>query len=577
MRLRDRLPNYLTEADITDYETESSFIIYRDTNDTVGVNSQTGVLISRNTNSRIVFNAVLAAASAGSLLFIKDGTYTLDATGGATYAFLAGMQMIGAGEGTILNLTGCSLYIHNVDNCRISNLKLMGRYGIRIFEDTDGSSNHTLDHLHITQQDPGDQAGVFVYVNNSSITGIYIDHCFFDTCFLFGLYCSGEGVSRVIKDLHVSHCYVYKCGWGHVWGCGLDICENSDLYDSSVTDTTIEQSWESGIHTEIARTKENVIIANCISKDNGQKAGATYGAGYMVSKGMKVVNCISDTNINGFYCFSTGTYVTELSNCVDYGSTYAFNITGTGTTGKLVGRGCVSYNSTTKSLQVMASKFVDMEFTAIGSLSGASSTLTIGASGGSVVSYSRFNLTVLDPDPTPAIAVYTSYSNNNEFSGYIRCTNLIAFKLSNPTDTIVRDIHIDIDCTNGLAILFSDTVADCTVQNINIENTIAAHVCVTGIQNSGTAGEVVVLRQTCHIKDVTNPYMTVVFKSNWGSSTGTGAQQTVAHLLSATPTCIMLGDKELNAIPYQSAAADAANIYVTAAVNQDWTWYVAVD
>jgi hypothetical protein len=39
----------------------------------------------------------------------------------------------------------------------------------------------------------------------------------------------------------------------------------------------------------------------------------------------------------------------------------------------------------------------------------------------------------------------------------------------------------------------------------------------------------------------------------------------------------MLGDKELNAIPYQSAAANAANIYVTAAVNQDWTWYVAVD
>lgn len=63
---------------------------------------------------------------------------------------------------------------------------------------------------------------------------------------------------------------------------------------------------------------------------------------------------------------------------------------------------------------------------------------------------------------------------------------------------------------------------------------------------------------------------------NWGTSTGTGAQQTIAHGLAATPSCVMLSDKETGAVPYQSAAANATNIYVTAALNQDWSWLAKV-
>jgi hypothetical protein len=59
---------------------------------------------------------------------------------------------------------------------------------------------------------------------------------------------------------------------------------------------------------------------------------------------------------------------------------------------------------------------------------------------------------------------------------------------------------------------------------------------------------------------------------NRGASTGTGAQQTIAHGLSATPTYVWFSDKESGANAYQSAAADATNIYVTATVNQDYVW-----
>ena len=59
---------------------------------------------------------------------------------------------------------------------------------------------------------------------------------------------------------------------------------------------------------------------------------------------------------------------------------------------------------------------------------------------------------------------------------------------------------------------------------------------------------------------------------NSGTSTGTGAQQTIPHGLLVTPNRIQLTDLESGANPYQSAAADATNIYVLAVLNQDYLW-----
>jgi len=61
---------------------------------------------------------------------------------------------------------------------------------------------------------------------------------------------------------------------------------------------------------------------------------------------------------------------------------------------------------------------------------------------------------------------------------------------------------------------------------------------------------------------------------NSGASTGTGAQQTIAHGLSFTPTAqqIALTPGSATAAPYHSAAPDATNIYVTAVSGQAWYW-----
>ncbi len=61
---------------------------------------------------------------------------------------------------------------------------------------------------------------------------------------------------------------------------------------------------------------------------------------------------------------------------------------------------------------------------------------------------------------------------------------------------------------------------------------------------------------------------------NSGASTGTGAQQTVAHGLAFTPTRqqIALTAGSATALPFHSAAPDGTNIYVTATLDQPWYW-----
>jgi len=59
---------------------------------------------------------------------------------------------------------------------------------------------------------------------------------------------------------------------------------------------------------------------------------------------------------------------------------------------------------------------------------------------------------------------------------------------------------------------------------------------------------------------------------NSGNNTGTGAQQAIPHGLSGIPNRVILWDIEIGANAYQSAVADANNIYLLAVINQDYGW-----
>lgn len=67
---------------------------------------------------------------------------------------------------------------------------------------------------------------------------------------------------------------------------------------------------------------------------------------------------------------------------------------------------------------------------------------------------------------------------------------------------------------------------------------------------------------------------------NTGTATGTGAQQTIAHGCAFTPTYdqVFLTERSTGgALAYQSAAPDATNIYITAALNKTYNWRVSRD
>jgi hypothetical protein len=68
-----------------------------------------------------------------------------------------------------------------------------------------------------------------------------------------------------------------------------------------------------------------------------------------------------------------------------------------------------------------------------------------------------------------------------------------------------------------------------------------------------------------------------ILSTNAGSTTGTGAEQTIAHGLSDTPLYVWFTDIEDGANAYQSSAADATNIYVTAVEGKDYAWRVDID
>lgn len=65
---------------------------------------------------------------------------------------------------------------------------------------------------------------------------------------------------------------------------------------------------------------------------------------------------------------------------------------------------------------------------------------------------------------------------------------------------------------------------------------------------------------------------------NQGTSTGTGAQQTIAHLMPLIiPDVITLSEWRTGlAVPYQSADATVTNIYPFAVLNKTYQWYVAM-
>jgi nitrous oxidase accessory protein NosD len=152
------------------------------------------------------------------------------------------------------------------------------------------------------------------------------------------------------------------------------------------------------------------------------------------------------------------------------------------------------------------------------------------------------------------------YCNYNNVTNIIITSNIVidnsdnGITLNNVNGALVTSNIVSNN--GGYAISMASYTSDVTISFNRFSNNIA------GVYEKGAVSNTI-------IKD-NQGYVT----ENSGSSTGTGAQQTVAHGLVGTPTIVILSNGNATANPYQSAVADATNIYVTADSGETWYWQV---
>ena len=113
-------------------------------------------------------------------------------------------------------------------------------------------------------------------------------------------------------------------------------------------------------------------------------------------------------------------------------------------------------------------------------------------------------------------------------------------------------------------------VADCP-RSIRMPNAITNFYITNSFLKAGTQGFFYGDTSLATIR-----YNKGYITENWGSSTGTGSQQTIAHGLSATPTVVNISGDTTNVNGFQSAAADATNIYITADTGEAYHWEAKV-
>jgi len=118
MRRPNRRPNYLEAEDITNWEETADYIIFKENADTVAINGDTGVELSRNTDSSTVIQATIDAITAGGVIYVKPGTYTIV----TTLAILKANQnikIIGSGSGTY-HTTGATIFLQGANTTILS-------------------------------------------------------------------------------------------------------------------------------------------------------------------------------------------------------------------------------------------------------------------------------------------------------------------------------------------------------------------------------------------------------------------------------------------------------------------------
>jgi hypothetical protein len=483
-----------------------SFYIYKTGGTCYAKNMATAATVAADTNDRVVFNSVRSALVSGGYALIAPGSYTLDATGGTSYSFYNNMGLLGEDKNrTILNMIGCEFYIYNKSNVFIKNLTLTGGYGINMQHVGTSQSGFLFEDLEISTES---NTGIYCYAQNGQLSRLRINKVFFNECGYHGIQLNGAGSPKLLKDVWITDCYAYKCGWDGTWSVGFDLGEQCDVDTMYVHNCTAEMSWESGFHFEGGNSYNRIIVSDCISKYNGQKPSPTYAAGFLIPKGAIIINCLSVENTRLGFGGGCSTVLGAadrdviFENCTDIGSPTGFSFHDWHGVGRLIGRGLLSIEAAQPLYAVSGENF-DIELTARNTTTSSDVFSCIFSSIAYPIINSRLKVDFSNFTTETAVAraIYISGARNVSFEGNIQTTQSYgAYTLGNP-NLIIQNMHI-----NGPymeAIHGESASNNVFVRNTLIENTTTGAL-VNGIRSP--AGAITVETKTVRILNATTQY-----------------------------------------------------------------------
>jgi len=263
------------------------------------------------------------ASSGGGDVILLDGTFTV----GGDIILTSGVNLVGQGaDSTTLNFVGAGRLKVN-GNTTLHDFQTTGLTGIIIVGSHIKLTNITV--RNYTSTSPA----FYIYATNKVISDVTFTNCNAIDGSSYGFKNGGEGSLSGIADITYSGCSAINAGrasQADPMVSGFYLTTNTNITNMLVENCRAEGSWESGFYFGDTPQKNNVIIRDCTSINNGQKKARTtpsYGAGFVGgSSTMQFIDCTSQGNVDGFRLFDGVTVIRGK----DIGSTNGYRTSGHG-------------------------------------------------------------------------------------------------------------------------------------------------------------------------------------------------------------------------------------------------------
>ena len=498
--------------------TGPTYVIYKSGSTYYAKKETTGVIVSSNTSAAIVIQFVLDAIGAanGGKIFFKAGIYDVDT--GLTYPYnhltMQGEQ-VNTSVGSVIRKTAAIDLLTITSGSRKIGYQFDSLYfdgNSRAYAGKLLSITKTSQRLHITNCSFIDNDGQAIYLNDVW----------------------GHGP-------RIFNCFVYGCGSATT--PSIEITTDSNAI--SIRDCGIAPGAYKGIFIE--GTAGNIDIDHCIIEND---PAATEPMIDIDGMWTTVRGCQFSTQADCTAIDAIGMYPTIVDNMIVNANRTGTGISSVGYPAIISGNHVYGFNKgiVVGGYDVVANNYIDSANTGIYSthMTMITNNRVINSryhgihqfGGGDAIIQGNFVLS----SSYGSVGTYSGIALENTSNCFIQ--NNMSF---DPQGTQTQQYGIkEIGSSNNNTIRFNNVNGGYGNQTGGILKL-----------GAGTVVEYNIGHKT----------------ENSNISTGTGAQQAIAHGLILTPTRVLLSEYNTGAaLPYQSAAADATNIYVTAVLNKTWQW-----